>query len=144
MSRRKQKSTAPLLDQLSAPLKEFVEDFGRHGKSVLERVRERSPEKYLELSCKLASLVAALKPKGDDLDSANNSEELGIALLHAIDMEDDQIDEKAIQLAIKANDEFCQRLDAIKRKRSQKHEKTEVDEAEAVIKHLQDTTGLPS
>src|SRR5258708_1727993 len=144
MSRRKQKSTTPLLDQLSGPLREFVEDFGRHGKSVLEQVRQRSPEKYLELSCKLASLVAALRPKGNDLDSADSPEELGLMLLHSIDMEDDRIDEKAIQLAIKANDEFVQRLIAIKGKRSQKHKKTEVDEAEAIIRHLEETTGLPS
>jgi Skp family chaperone for outer membrane proteins len=144
MSRRKQKSTAPLLDQLSAPLKEFVEDFGRHGKAVLERVRERSPEKYLELSCKLAALVATLKPKGDEMDGARNPDELAVALLREIGMPDDAIDEDAILAAVEANDEFCQTLEAIKRKRAQKLEKTEVDEAEAVIKHLQDTTGLPS
>src|SRR5260221_3251281 len=134
MSRRKKKSTAPLLDQLSAPLKEFVEDFGRHGKSVLERVRERSPEKYLELSCKLATLVATLKPRGDEIDGAQNPDELAVALLRQMEMPEDAIDERAILAATEAVDEFNAALEAIKRKRvrAQKHE--EVDEAEAVIK----------
>ena len=144
MSRRKQKSTAPLLDQLSAPLKEFVEDFGRHGKSVLERVRERSPEKYLELSCKLATLVATLKPRGDEIDGAQNPDELAVALLRQMEMPEDAINEDAILAATEAVDQFNAALEAIKRKRAQKHEKTEIDEAEAIIKHLQDTTGLPS
>ncbi len=142
--RKKQKSTAPLLDQLSAPLKEFVEDFGRHGKAVLERVRERSPEKYLELSCKLASLVATLKPKGDEMDAARNPDELAVALLREIEMPEDAIDEDAILAATAANDEFCQRLEAIKRKRVQKRKDTHEDEPAAMIEHLRRTTGIPS
>ena len=60
---KKQKPAEPtLIDQLSGPLKDFVNDFKEHGKTVLEKVREENPEKYLELSTKLAGLVVTLKP----------------------------------------------------------------------------------
>ena len=49
-SQQKKKPEASLIDQLSEPLKDFVNDFKEHGKSVLEQVRSRNPEKYLELS----------------------------------------------------------------------------------------------
>src|SRR5260370_41564556 len=144
MSRRKQKSTAPLLDRLSAPLREFVEDFGRHGKSVLERVRERSPEKYLELSCKLAALVATLKPRGDEIDGAQNPDELAVALLRQMEMPEDAINEDAILAATETVDQFNAALEAIKRKGGQKHEKTDINDAAAILTHVQDPTGCPS
>jgi hypothetical protein len=66
-SRSKSKTEPTLLDQLSKPLRDFVSDFKTHGANVLERVRQENPEKYLELSTKLVSLIATLKPEADGL-----------------------------------------------------------------------------
>ena len=63
----KKKQEASLLEQLSGPLRDFVTDFKANGANVLQQVRERNPEKYLELSTKLAGLVATLKPDPDGL-----------------------------------------------------------------------------
>jgi hypothetical protein len=53
-----------LLNQLSVPLRDFVKDFKAHGAEALQQVRERNPEKYLELSAKLAGLVANTEARG--------------------------------------------------------------------------------
>src|SRR5262245_51520359 len=91
MARRPQKPDEPsLLDQLGGPLRDFVEDFKLHGKSVLEKVREKSPEKYLELSTKLASLVAALKPKPNELEEAQTLEDIGRSLLKSVGVADER------------------------------------------------------
>jgi len=144
MSRKKQKSsTAPLVDELSGPLREFVNDFAKNGKAVLEQVRTRSPEKYLELSCKLASLVAALEPKASELENAQNDQDIAVALLHNIEMDDASIDDSAIAEAVALNDEFLRGLEAIKaaRKRSQKRKETQ-DEPGAMLRHLERTGQL--
>jgi len=39
----KKREQESLLEQLSAPLKDFVTDFKEHGKSVLEKVRQDNP-----------------------------------------------------------------------------------------------------
>jgi len=115
MSRgRKPKPETSLLDQLSTPLRAFVNDFAQHGEDVLKTVRERSPERYLELATKLAGLVATLKPAADpnDLRLAQTSRELGCSLLISVGLPaptDEQID-----AAVIANDRFVQTLEQIR------------------------------
>src|SRR5215472_6088008 len=145
MARRPQKPDEPsLLDQLSGPLRDFVQDFKTHGKSVLEKVRERSPEKYLELSTKLAGLVALVKPKPNEINEASTMEEVGRSLLQSVGCADEMTDEMIAQ-AIEANDEFVDRLEEIASsavRHVPKRESTQ-DERKAVIRHLERTTGLP-
>jgi hypothetical protein len=114
MARRPQKPDEPaLLDQLSGPLRDFVQDFKTHGKSVLEKVRERSPEKYLELSTKLAGLVAALKPKQNELEQANSNEDIAISLLKSVGCDESKITEDMILKAWELNNEFVGSLESI-------------------------------
>ena len=111
---KKQKPAEPsLLEQLGGPLKDFVADFKEHGKSVLEQVRERSPEKYLELSTKLAGLAATLKPSQDGFQDAKTMEEIGLRLLKSIGMEEEDITPEQIAAAVQANDAFIERLQTI-------------------------------
>jgi hypothetical protein len=104
-----------LLNQLSSPLRDFVKDFKAHGKGVLEQVRERNPEKYLELSAKLAGLVATLKPQQPDgYSKARSKEEIAIALLKQMGVAEDQMTAPMIEQAMAANEFFIARLEAIR------------------------------
>jgi hypothetical protein len=109
---RKPKSQQGLLQELSKPLRDFVADFKQHGKSALEQVRERSPEKYLELSTKLLPLVMAFNPTASDFAS-KTPEETGAALLKTVGLEEDLMTPALIQEAIKVRDEFLDALQAI-------------------------------
>ena len=111
----KQKKLQPTLrQQLSEPLRDFVADFKAHGKSVLEQVRQSNPEKYLELSTKLLPLVAALNPGADDFADCRTPRDLGIALLKSVHISEYEITEDMITQALKYNDDFIDRLQAIK------------------------------
>ena len=112
---KKQKPAEPsLLDQLSGPLKDFVNDFKEHGKAVLEKVREENPAKYLEMASKLAALVVTLKPPQDGFHDANTMEEIGLRLLKSIGMEEEDITPEMITEAIACNDAFIAKLQAIR------------------------------
>src|SRR5215470_1464259 len=115
MARRPQKPDEPsLLDQLSGPLRDFVQDFKTHGKSVLEKVRERNPEKYLELSTKLLPLVAALNPGADDFADCTTPNDVGMKLLKSVGMSEFDMSEPMIADALKARDDLVDALEAIR------------------------------
>src|SRR5262249_29405362 len=112
MARRPQKPDEPsLLDQLSGPLRDFVKDFQTHGKDVLEKVRQQSPEKYLEMSAKLASLVATLRPEPDGLSKAQSYEDIAVQLLKSVGFAEDQMTPEAIESAVQANNSFVGQLE---------------------------------
>src|SRR5262245_51563758 len=73
-----------LIEQLSKPLRDFVDDFKTHGASVLQKVREDNPEKYLELSTKLLPLVVGLNPGADDFSDCKDKRSIGIKLLKSV------------------------------------------------------------
>jgi hypothetical protein len=108
---RKPKPEVSLLDELSAPLRDFVVDYKAHGADTLKKVREQNPEKYIELSTKLIGLIAALKTESDGFHNAENMEEIGAKLLQSIGFADP--DERSIQEAIALNDEFILKLQQI-------------------------------
>jgi hypothetical protein len=112
MKTKKPKLNEPsLLQKLNEPLRDFVADFKLHGKSALEQVRERSPEKYLELSTKLLPLVAALNPGADDFSDCQNMQDVGVKLLRSVGFSEP--DDASIQAAIALNDKFIDDLQAI-------------------------------
>src|SRR5262245_17849295 len=114
-TRKAKASTEPtLLEQLSEPLRDFVNDFRQHGKNALEQVREKSPEKYLELSTKLLPLVAALNPGVNDFSDAKDMRGIGIALLKSVGCAEIDMDDGMITDALNANDAFIERLQAIR------------------------------
>jgi hypothetical protein len=110
---RKPKSQQGLLQELSKPLRDFVADFRLHGKSALEQVRERSPEKYLELSTKLLPLVMAFAPTVSGFAACKTQEEVGAALLKSVGVEEDLMTPALIEEAVKVKNDFLDHLEAI-------------------------------
>ena len=111
----KPKKLQPTLrQQLSEPLRDFVADFKAHGKSALETVRERSPEKYLELATKLLPLVAALNPGADDFADCATPNDVGMKLLKTVGMNEFDMTEPMIADALKARDDLIDALEAIR------------------------------
>jgi len=103
-----------LRQQLSEPLRDFVNDFKAHGKSVLEQVRQNNPEKYLELSTKLLPLVAALNPSADDFADCATPADVGMKLLKSVGMNEFDMSEPMIADALKARDDLVDALEAIR------------------------------
>src|SRR5215470_10247732 len=96
-SKKAQQKQASLLEELNAPLRDFVADFKAHGADVLQKVREDNPEKYLELSTKLLPLVAALNPGMDDFSDCNDMRSIGIKLLKSVGCDEFEMTEAMIQ-----------------------------------------------
>jgi hypothetical protein len=109
----KSKTEPSLLDQLNAPLRDFVADFKLHGKTAMEKVREESPSKYLELATKLAALVATLRPEPSGFSTANSHEEIAIKLLEGVGTPRDAITPDMIEAALAAHDDLVERLGQI-------------------------------
>jgi hypothetical protein len=101
-----------LRDKLSQSFLETLEaDFRAYGASVIETMRQTDPTRYAELAGKL--IMSAEPPiKGIDFNDANSMEELGLKLLQSIGFSDP--DEDSIQAAIKANNDFVAKLQAIR------------------------------
>src|SRR5262245_9220052 len=114
MKTRKPKTEPTLIEQLSKPLRDFVDDFREHGKGVLEQVRRDNPERYLDLCTKLLPLVAALNPGVDDFSDCNDMRSIAIKLLKSVGCPEYEMTEDAIADALKANDAFIERLQAIR------------------------------
>jgi hypothetical protein len=109
---KKAKSTEPsLLDQLDGPMRDIVKDFRENGAAALEAVRLRNPEKYLELSTKLLPLIVSLNPAGSDFSGCRSMQDIGTKLLLSVGITDPS--DEQIASAIKANDDFIQRLQGI-------------------------------
>jgi hypothetical protein len=117
MKPRKAKPTEPLLiDELNQPLRDIVNDIKAHGLDALQTVREKSPEKYLELATKLLPLVAQLNPAQSELAECKSVGDLGVQLLKSVGLTEDQMDGDLIAEAVAANDAFIQRLEEIRDK----------------------------
>src|SRR5262245_1830630 len=101
---------ASLVEELSEPLRDFVSDFKLHGKSALETVRERSPEKYLELSTKLLPLVAALNPGASGFSDCQSQNEIAVRLLRSMGVSEFDISEQMVADAVQANEKFVATL----------------------------------
>jgi len=110
----KSKPEASLLDQLSAPLRDFVKDFKTHGASVFEQVRERSPEKYIELSTRLVGLIATLKLEPDGFAECKSMPDVARKLLESVGCDEALVSDQMIEEALAANDAFIARLQAIR------------------------------
>jgi hypothetical protein len=112
---RKPETKEPsLVDELSKPLRDIVNDIKAHGLDALQTVREKSPEKYLELATKLLPLVAALNPGTSDIADCKSMNDIGVQLLRSVGIDDFEVTPDMIQAAIDANDKFIQALEAIK------------------------------
>src|SRR5262245_66453830 len=111
MKTRKPKAGEPSLrDKLSADyLEAYQADFAVNGKSVIEELRTKSPEKYVEIA---ARLIAATEPRADDgYENCQSQEEIGRKVLENIGLRD--TDESSVEKAVKAHDVFIEQLRAI-------------------------------
>src|SRR5262249_2925681 len=115
MKTRKPKNHEPsLIEQLSGPLRDFVNDFKTHGASVLQKVREDNPEKNLELSTKLLPLVVGLNPGADDFSDCTDTISLGIKLLKSVRAYEYNLDDGRITDAINAQAQITAQLHRIR------------------------------
>jgi hypothetical protein len=110
---KKPKSGEPSLrERLSQRLLQALEaDFEVHGVSVLERMRESSPERYCQLSAKLI-MSAEPKQNPQGLAAATNSNEMGRIYLQQVGLLEPT--DQQIEQAVAAVDELLARLEAIK------------------------------
>jgi hypothetical protein len=80
--------------------------------SVIEKLREKSPEKYVEAAVRA---MAAAEPKNKDgWETAQSMQDIGRKLLQSVGTPDDAITDQAIEDAVAANDEFIAQLQAIR------------------------------
>jgi len=109
---RKSKAAEPSSrDKLSKHfLEAYLADFSTYGVSVSEKLRERSPEKYIELAGKL---VMTTEPPGEGFESAQTMQEIGLKLLKSVGCPEGAATDEMIEQAVEANDEFVARLPAI-------------------------------
>jgi hypothetical protein len=99
-------------DKLSQNFMRALEaDFEAHGIAAIEKLRERSPEKYCEIS---ARLIAAIEPKADD--EPKTLQDIGRGLLKAVGCDEDAMSDAAVEQAIEANDVLRATLENIKNK----------------------------
>ena len=106
---RKAKSPEPSLrDMLSARFLEAIHaDFEEHGVDVIQKLRDKDPKAYCEIS---ARLIAATEPPGDGFDSAQSMQELGVRLLESVGCPRDAITEDMAEAAVAAQDDFTTAL----------------------------------
>ena len=110
MRTKKPKAAEPSArDKLSASfLKAFQNDFEMYGTETIEKLREKSPEKYAEIAAKL---IAAIEPKADGFEQCRNKQDIGRKLLESIGFRDP--DDRSIEEALEANDRFITALQQI-------------------------------
>lgn len=90
----------------------FEADFQTHGVSVIEKLRENSPEKYAELGAKL---IAASEPEPEGFESCQSMEEVGRKLLQSVGVDEFAITDGMIEAAIALQDRFTDELSRIAR-----------------------------
>ena len=106
---RKAKTAEPSLrDMLSARFLEAIHtDFEAHGVEVIQRLRDKDPRAYCEIS---ARLIAATEPPGDGFDGAESLQELGVRLLESVGCPRDAITADTAEAAVAAQDDFAAAL----------------------------------
>jgi hypothetical protein len=103
-----------LRERLSQNLLEaLAADFQEHGITVLEKMRETHPERYIELAGKLI-MTTAEPPSKMDFSTCQSIEEIGIKFLESIGCPRDLITDEMVQQAVEASNKFIAQLEAIK------------------------------
>jgi len=110
MKSRKPKAGEPSLrDKLSTAFVTALEaDFDANGVTAIQELRTKSPEKYCEIA---ARLIAATEPRGDVGYDCQTQQDIGRKLLQSVGFADP--DEASIEDAVRANDDFIERLKSI-------------------------------
>jgi hypothetical protein len=109
---RKPKPAEPSLrDQLSENfLREFQSDFAANGADVIQRLRLKSPEKYVEIA---ARLIAATEPSAAKGPTFNSTLDIGRYLLMEAGANEDDINDDMILQACEAQEKLIETLEVI-------------------------------
>jgi hypothetical protein len=113
MARKPTKVGEPNLRELLSAdvIAAFQADFKQHGAATVERMREKHPERYLDIAAKL--IVAAEQPKDPkDFSDTESLRDIGIKLLEQIGLHEPTEDQ--IAAAVEENNIFVARLEAIR------------------------------
>jgi hypothetical protein len=110
---KKQKPNEPsLCDKLSQNYMRALEaDFAENGVEAIKALREKSPEKYCEIS---ARLIATAEAKPDGFGNCSTMEQIGRKLLQSVGGDDVELTDEQIAQAVAANDAFIAKLEAIR------------------------------
>jgi hypothetical protein len=115
MKSHKSKATEPSLrNRLSQSFLEALEaDFKLHGAAAIEKMRASHPERYVELTGKS---IMSTEPPLDKIDfkSAKSMPEIGLKLLQSVGLDEHAATDDMIEQAIKTNDNFIAKLEAIR------------------------------
>jgi hypothetical protein len=100
---RKTQSASPRA-KLTADLLAAVQaDFAAHGRDVIEKMRQENPVKYAELASKL--IAAEADPANpNSFKDCNSMKEIGLRLLRSVGMQEAEITDELVDLAVIAND----------------------------------------
>jgi hypothetical protein len=127
MKPRKTKIAEPSLrDKLSVNfLRAFQNDFEANGVDVIVRLREKCPERYVELAAKL---IAATEPPAntDVWSECKSTEDIGRELLRQVGAEEFSITPEMIEQALAANERLVETLEAIIASYQTKYETAEL------------------
>ena len=97
MARKPKPAEPSLRDKLSAHfLEAFHADFESHGVEVIQKLRDKDPRAYCEIS---ARLIAASEPPGNGFDNAQTLAEIGVKLLGSVGCPRDMITEDMAEAA---------------------------------------------
>jgi hypothetical protein len=112
--KRKTKTGEPSLrERLSKKFLEALEeDFQVHGVSILEKMRQSSPERYCELAAKM--IMSSVEPQKElqGLAAATSSYEVGRIQLQQLGLAEPS--DEQIEQAVAATDAFIAQLEAIR------------------------------
>src|SRR5262245_27992657 len=109
MKPKKTRASEPSLkDKLAAKFtQDFLADYDANGVAVIQQLREKHPDRYIEQAARL--IATAEEPSGV-FDKAKSMDDIGRGLLSQVGCIAPS--ERQIQEAIRANDEFVARLEA--------------------------------
>src|SRR5215468_463447 len=113
MKPKKLKGTEPSAkDKLSADFTKRLEAKWREqGDNVLDAAFKESPTKIAEM---IARLVSSTEPRSEGFEGCKTPRDLGIALLKSVHINEYEMTEDMIAQALKCNDDFIDRLQAIR------------------------------
>lgn len=113
MKARKPKANEPSLRELLSRkvLEVLVADADVNLTSVIEKLREKNPEKYVEAAVRA---MAAAEPKANDYESCQSHEEMARKLLLSVGCDEFSITPEMIDEAVVLKNEFTEGLQAIR------------------------------
>jgi hypothetical protein len=111
MPRKPSPQGTPRLRLSASFLESLAKDFEKHRDEVIEALRRESPKAYAELLGRLIQTTDAPDIKG--FKDCNSMRDIGLRLLVSVGLQEGEITDEQIDLAVIANDNFLNRLQEI-------------------------------